>query len=106
MLKFIILFEKFSGKVLSLISNQNGIKNKSTTREEVQRKVDAIISAIGVPMDFICALDDDAFKKPRTGNFFLRISSLSLLLKTLHFMYFTYLYYHIIFSFVFHIFIL
>ena len=57
-------------------------------------------------MDFICALDDDAFKKPRTGNFFLQISFLSLLFKILHFMYFTYLYYDIIFSFVFHIFIL
>ena len=56
------------GKILSMISNQNGVKNKSTTKEEVQRKVDSIILATGVPMDFICALDDDIFKKPRTGK--------------------------------------
>jgi hypothetical protein len=29
--------------------------------------VDAIMAELGIPLDFICALDDDLFKKPRTG---------------------------------------
>jgi Polynucleotide kinase 3 phosphatase len=56
-----------SGKRLAIISNQNGIRSKKTSEGEVQGKVDAIMAELGIPLDFICALDDDLFKKPRTG---------------------------------------
>lgn len=55
------------GKYIAIISNQNGIKVKAVTKEAVQRKVDRIIESIGVPLDFICAIDDNHFRKPRTG---------------------------------------
>jgi Polynucleotide kinase 3 phosphatase len=44
------------------------------TKLEVQRKVDSVLASVGVPMDFICATEDDGFKKPRTG----RVHALSL----------------------------
>ena len=54
-------------KYIAIISNQNGIKEKKVTKESVQRKVESIIAEIGVPMDFICCIDDGKFRKPRTG---------------------------------------
>ena len=68
-LPYLTLFSNTShtGKRLAIISNQNGISSKNTTTGEVQRKVDAIIAELGIPIDFICAIDDDIFKKPRTG---------------------------------------
>ena len=55
------------GIKLAIISNQNGISSQFTTKKELQRKVDSIMDSLGVPMDFICAVEDDGFKKPRTG---------------------------------------
>lgn len=60
------------GKYIALISNQNGIQAKQTTPAAVQSKVDAIIAHINsiepdIPIDFICAIDDDHFRKPCTG---------------------------------------
>lgn len=57
------------GKTLAIISNQNGIVTKNVTKLEVQRKVDSVLASVGIPMDFICATEDDGFKKPRTGTF-------------------------------------
>ena len=54
-------------KYLAIISNQSGVKEKKITKEALQSKVDSIIEALGVPMDFICAIEDDRFRKPRTG---------------------------------------
>ena len=56
------------GIKLAIISNQNGISSQFTTKKELQSKVDSIIESLGVPMDFICAVEDDGFKKPRTGD--------------------------------------
>ncbi|KAJ1418982.1 polynucleotide kinase 3 phosphatase, partial [Ochromonadaceae sp. CCMP2298] len=55
------------GKHLAIISNQSGIKAGKTTRPALQAKVDLILAAIGVPVDFFAALEDDVFRKPRTG---------------------------------------
>lgn len=55
------------GAYIAIISNQNGINIKKVQKESVQRKVDKIIETVGVPMDFICAIDDNHFRKPRTG---------------------------------------
>lgn len=54
-------------KYLAIISNQSGVKEKKITKEALQSKVDSVIEALGVPMDFICAIEDDRFRKPRTG---------------------------------------
>jgi DNA 3'-phosphatase len=54
-------------KYLAIISNQSGIKENKVTRAAIQRKVDKIIATLGVPMDFICATEDDRFRKPRPG---------------------------------------
>lgn len=54
-------------KYLAIISNQSGIKASKIPRASLQSKVDKIIEAIGVPMDFICAIEDDRFRKPRPG---------------------------------------
>lgn len=62
------------GKYIAIVSNQNGIQANQTTPVEVQKKVDSILAQInsiepGIPIDFICAIDDDHFRKPRTGMF-------------------------------------
>jgi DNA 3'-phosphatase len=54
-------------KYLAIVSNQSGIKDNKITRPALQRKVEKIIETIGVPMDFICAIEDDRFRKPRPG---------------------------------------
>lgn len=54
-------------KHLIIISNQNGITVSKVSKQSIQAKVDKIIQVIGVPMDFICAIEDDRFRKPRTG---------------------------------------
>ena len=66
---------------MAIISNQSGVKAGKTTVEEIQKKVDDIISKLGFPIDFVCAFQDDRFRKPRTGmwDFLMscRCSSLS-----------------------------
>jgi DNA 3'-phosphatase len=59
------IYEK--GIYIVIISNQNGIGTGKSTREQIQRKVDAIINKINVPMDFICSIDDDIYRKPLPG---------------------------------------
>ena len=54
-------------KYLAIISNQSGIQSNKVSKTSVQQKVDKIIELIGVPMDFICAIEDDHFRKPRPG---------------------------------------
>lgn len=56
-------------KYLAIISNQSGLKDGKVTAAGLKRKVDAIIASIGVPMDFICAMEDDRFRKPRPGMY-------------------------------------
>lgn len=52
---------------IAFISNQAGVQNGKTSIPELQGKVDKIIDAIGLPVDFICSLDNDLFRKPRPG---------------------------------------
>eukprot|EP01038_Epipyxis_sp_PR26KG_P008888 gene8888-11987_t len=55
------------GKYLAIISNQSGIKSNHITPEALQRKVDKLIAVLGVPIDFICSIDNDIYRKPRVG---------------------------------------
>eukprot|EP01041_Mallomonas_annulata_P009924 gene9924-20637_t len=57
-----------SGHYLVIISNQNGISQGHSTTEDLQNKVDQIISKLGVPIDFICSFQKDIYRKPRTGS--------------------------------------
>lgn len=55
------------GKYLAIISNQNGVKAGKVTAKAVQEKVNEVMAALNVPIDFICSTEDDRFRKPRTG---------------------------------------
>ena len=61
------------GVRLAIISNQSKIgkqKNDSDMERErqvVREKVDAITSALGVPVDFMCSTHNDLCRKPMTG---------------------------------------
>ena len=55
------------GKRLAIISNQQQIGQGKISKQVAQRKVDAIIEKIGVPIDYICSTNDDIFRKPLTG---------------------------------------
>jgi DNA 3'-phosphatase len=52
---------------LAIISNQKGVETKAVSKESIQKKIDLILNLIGVPMDVICAVSDDVFRKPCTG---------------------------------------
>lgn len=53
------------GSYLAIVSNQGRLKGRPT--DSFQRKVDKIIAALGVSIDFICSIDDDLCRKPRPG---------------------------------------
>jgi DNA 3'-phosphatase len=57
------------GFSLAFLSNQGGVGKKKDVSAiaALQRKVDAIIDRVGVPIDFICSFNDDIYRKPRTG---------------------------------------
>ncbi len=62
-----ILHDNYNnGKYLVIISNQGGIKNDDMI-EKLQNKVDKIIAAIGVPIDFICSFKHNIYRKPIPG---------------------------------------
>lgn len=63
------------GTYLAIISNQSGISAGKVTVEELKRKVDSIIAALGVPIDFICSIEDDIYRKPRPGMWELLLRS-------------------------------
>jgi hypothetical protein len=59
----------------SVLGDKNGRHTEAQVQEksaEVQRKVDVIVQALGVPVDFMCALEGhgrgDLFRKPMTGQ--------------------------------------
>jgi len=59
----------------SVLGDKNGRHTEAQVQEksaEVQRKVDAIVKELGVPVDFMCALEGqgkyDLFRKPMTGQ--------------------------------------
>lgn len=66
-----ILTRDQSSTYFAIITNQSGLKrNASTIPQELkafQRKADEIIKLLGVPFDVICALENDEYRKPRTG---------------------------------------
>ena len=51
---------------LAIISNQSGV-GKQITIEQLKSKVDAVLSSLKVPIDFICCVGNDLFRKPRTA---------------------------------------
>lgn len=55
------------GKRLVIISNQHGVKSGKISKASLQRKVDKILTALQVPVEFICSLGDDVFRKPNAG---------------------------------------
>jgi DNA 3'-phosphatase len=55
------------GYSIAFISNQGGVGSKKQSPQGFQKKIDAIIHKIGIPIDFICSLEGDAFRKPCTG---------------------------------------
>jgi polynucleotide 5'-kinase 3'-phosphatase len=64
------------GKYLAIISNQGAMKGKdgkiNTAKvNEIQNKVDNIFAKIGIPFDFICSIDDDLYRKPFPGMWYL-----------------------------------
>lgn len=60
-------------KYIAIVSNQKGLAENIVSKESLQKKIDKLIETLGVPVDFICSLEDDRFRKPRTGMWeFLR----------------------------------
>jgi len=62
----ILQLKSSEGYLLAFLSNQGGLEKK-TENAGFKRKVDAIIERIGVPIDFICSLQKDVYRKPCTG---------------------------------------
>lgn len=61
-----LLFAEGFGIVF--LSNQQGLGGSQKQKvPEFRRKVDAVIDALGVPVDFICSIDDNRFRKPLPG---------------------------------------
>lgn len=58
------LWEK--GFYLAVISNQGGL-SKVKSLISFKEKIDRVMAMLGVPIDFICAFEDDIFRKPRIG---------------------------------------
>jgi DNA 3'-phosphatase len=58
-----------SGAHLAIISNQHGLATGHVTLEELIIKLKSITAAIGVPMDILCAFENDIYRKPRIGSF-------------------------------------
>jgi DNA 3'-phosphatase len=54
------------GYYLAIVSNQGGLR-KAKSLTSFEDKVDRVLATLNVPMDFICAFQDDIFRKPRTG---------------------------------------
>lgn len=59
------------GKSFLIVSNQNGVSKGKMTKQALRSKVETIITAIGVPVDFICSFEDDLNRKPRRGPSFV-----------------------------------
>lgn len=61
------------GFLIAVLSNQSGIGRTKEEAErerklrELQRKVERVVAGIGCPVDFLCALADDGYRKPRRG---------------------------------------
>lgn len=61
-----------SGKRVVLLSNQAGLEKKGDEgKRAFQRKVEAVVASLGQgvseSVDFICSLQDDFYRKPRSG---------------------------------------
>ena len=56
------------GYLIWILSNQGGLgKGKEAERLQLQRKVDAVIASLNVPVDFICSISKDIMRKPFPG---------------------------------------
>lgn len=57
-----------SGHGIVFLSNQGALGTKKNANMiDFQRKVDAVVDAVGVPIDFLCATGKNRFRKPLTG---------------------------------------
>lgn len=67
------------GNYITIISNQSGLLNQKAI-EDFQFKVDNILDEINVPVDFICSLKYDFYRKPNSGmvDFMCHIRSINL----------------------------
>ncbi|CAM9299483.1 unnamed protein product [Discosporangium mesarthrocarpum] len=52
---------------LAIISNQLGVSKAKVDKEKLQAKVDAVVEALGVPIDVYLSCKDDYYRKPRPG---------------------------------------
>lgn len=58
------------GVYLAIISNQGSIGSANDLKiKSFQNKIDQVIKALGVPIDFICSIKNDIYRKPRIGMF-------------------------------------
>ncbi|RLN55309.1 hypothetical protein BBJ28_00021499 [Nothophytophthora sp. Chile5] len=55
------------GYMLVIFSNQNGIAKGNVSATEVQRKVEAIVTKLDLPMLVFLGTDDNLMRKPRVG---------------------------------------
>jgi bifunctional polynucleotide phosphatase/kinase len=57
-----------NGAYLAFITNQNGVQKGHLTLNELVTKMQSILSKINAPIDIICSLEDDYYRKPATGS--------------------------------------
>ena len=56
------------GAHLAIISNQKGLSAGYASLKDFQKKVDDILNTLQVPIDVICSLTSDGYRKPCTGS--------------------------------------
>ena len=56
------------GTYIAILSNQSGVSKGHVNTTELQQKIDAIRSELSIPIDVICAFEDDIYRKPRRGG--------------------------------------
>lgn len=58
-----------TGHGIVFLSNQQKLGNRAQSRDlsEFTRKVDTVIDTLGIPVDFLCSIGENRFRKPLTG---------------------------------------
>lgn len=56
------------GAYIAFLSNQSGVSKGHVNASELRQKIDAIRSELAIPIDVICAFEDDIYRKPRRGG--------------------------------------
>ncbi|CAI5742607.1 unnamed protein product [Hyaloperonospora brassicae] len=55
------------GYTLAIVSNQNGVAKGHVTAAQMQNKLEAVVSKLGLPMLAFFSTEDDVMRKPRPG---------------------------------------